>query len=215
MCPVLWLHQVWTIFISITIKTLLNCEIITVGSTWCNAEKPSNFSKNVPWLTCMYSNQYYRIHWMMLEYVKPTMQWWFEFLLFFYPPLSTPKKNEFFSQISQQQKKSTEACTTAFSIARPLGAKYGLKWVNILLYITIYMLYDLKLPLNYWSFSYDLNDPKKKLWIRFFKVLIFVQTLLYTISTNINFSISKNIFYQIDLWPLSIHQKLLTSRLWS
>ena len=71
------------------------------------------------------------------------------------------KKIEFFSQISQQQKKSTEACTTAFSIARPLGAKYGLKWVNILLYITIYMLYDLKLPLNYWSFSYDLNDPKK------------------------------------------------------
>ena len=63
--------------------------------------------------------------------------------------LPTPQKNEFFSQISQQQKKSTEACTTAFSIARPLGAKYGLKWVNILLYITIYMLYDLKLPLNY------------------------------------------------------------------
>ena len=127
------------------------------------------------------------------------------------------KKNWIFSQISQQQKKSTEACTTAFSIARPLGAKYGLKWVNILLYITIYMLYDLKLPLNYWSFSYDLNDPKKTSCESvFFKVLIFFQTLLYTrISTNINFSISKNIFYQIDLWPLSIHQKLLTSRLWS
>ena len=84
------------------------------------------------------------------------------------------KKNWIFSQISQQQKKSTEACTTAFSIARPLGAKYGLKWVNILLYITIYMLYDLKLPLNYWSFSYDLNDPKKTSCESvFFKVLIF------------------------------------------
>ena len=166
----------------------------------------------------MYSNQYYRIHWMMLENVKPTMQWWFEFLSFLYPPLSTPKKKiEFFSQISQQQKKSTEACTTAFSIARPLGAKYGLKWVNILLYITIYMLYDLKLPLNYWSFSYDLNDPKKiSCESVFLKCWFFSKRYCNTrISTNINFSISKNIFYQIDLWPLSIHQKLLTSRLWS
>ena len=94
-------------------------------------------------------------------------------IIFVSTVIHTKKKNWIFSQISQQQKKSTEACTTAFSIARPLGAKYGLKWVNILLYITIYMLYDLKLPLNYWSFSYDLNDPKKNLWIRFFKVLIF------------------------------------------
>ena len=51
------------------------------------------------------------------------------------------KKTDFFSQISQQpHKKSTDAMTTAFSIARPLGAKYGLKWVNILLYANLYVI---------------------------------------------------------------------------
>ena len=52
--------------------------------------------------------------------------------------IQTQKKPEFFSQISQQQKKRTDACTTTFSIARPLGAKYGLKWVNILLFDNLY-----------------------------------------------------------------------------